>query len=65
MLDETEYPFEITDDSTVIRVSMTNEPTPVDIPQTSDSVFAWATLGIAATAFSAAWIVLARKRRAK
>ena len=65
VLDETEYPFEITDDSTVIRVSMTNKPTPVDIPQTGDSVFAWATLGIAATAFSAAWIVLARKRRAK
>ena len=43
VLDETEYPFEITDDSTVIRVSMTNKPTPVDIPQTSSSDH-WAVL---------------------
>lgn len=64
-LNDTEYPFEITENGQVIKINMTNEPTPVDIPQTGDSVFAWATFGIATTAFSAAWVVLARKRKTK
>ena len=67
MLDETEYPFEITDDLTVIRVSMTNEPTPVDIPQTSSSDH-WAVLAAlagSATLISAAWLTLSRKKKAK
>ena len=67
VLDETEYPFEITDDSAVIRVSMTNEPTPVDIPQTSSSDH-WAVLAAlagSATLISAAWLTLSRKKKAK
>ena len=67
VLDETEYPFEITDDSAVIRVSMTNEPTPVDIPQTSSSAH-WAVLAAlagSATLISAAWLTLSRKKKAK
>ena len=67
VLDETEYPFEITDDSAVIRVSMTNEPTPIDIPQTSSSDH-WAVLVAlagSATLISAAWLTLSRKKKAK
>ena len=65
VLDETEYPFEITDDSTVIRVSMTNEPTPVDIPQTSSSDHwaAWAALAGSATLISAAWLTLSMRKQ--
>ncbi len=36
-LDETEYPFEITDEQTVVRINMTNTPIPVEIPKTGDS----------------------------
>ena len=65
VLDETEYPFEITDDSTVIRVSMTNKPTPVDIPQTSSSDH-WAALAAlagSATLISAAWLTLSMRKQ--
>lgn len=65
VLDETEYPFEITDDLTVIRVSMTNEPTPVDIPQTSSSDH-WAVLAAlagSATLISAAWLTLSMRKQ--
>lgn len=67
VLGETEYPFEITDDSTVIRVSMTNEPTPVDIPQTNSSDH-WAVLAAlagSATLISAAWLTFSRRKKAK
>ena len=62
-LDETEYPFEITDDLTEIRVSMTNEQIPVEIPQTGGNTAAWATAAAATALISAAWITIARKRK--
>lgn len=62
-LDETEYSFEITDDLTEIRVSMTNEQIPVEIPQTGGNTAAWATAAAATALISAAWITIARKRK--
>lgn len=62
-LDETEYPFEITDDLTEIRVSMTNEQIPVEIPQTGGNTAAWVTAAAATALISAAWITIARKRK--
>lgn len=62
-LDETEYPFEITDDLTEIRVSMTNEQIPVEIPQTGGNTAAWATAAAATALISAAWITIAWKRK--
>lgn len=62
-LDETEYPFEITDDLTEIRVSMTNEQIPVEIPQTGGNTAVWATAAAATALISAAWITIARKRK--
>ncbi len=63
VLDETEYSFEITDDLTEIRVSMTNEQIPVEIPQTGGNTAAWATAAAATALISAAWITIARKRK--
>ena len=62
-LDETEYPFEITDDLTEIRVSMTNEQIPVEIPQTGGNTAAWVTAAAATALISAAWITIAWKRK--
>lgn len=62
-LDETEYPFEITDDLTEIRVSMTNEQIPVEIPQTGGNIAAWVTAAAATALISAAWITIAWKRK--
>ena len=64
-LDETEYPFEITDDLTEIRVSMTNEQIPVEIPQTGGNTAAWATAAAATALISAAWITIVAQKRKK
>ena len=64
-LDETEYPFEITDDLTEIRVSMTNEKIPVEIPQTGGNTAAWATAAAATALISAAWITIVAQKRKK
>ncbi len=64
-LDETEYPFEITDEQTVVRINMTNELIPVEIPKTGDVLFISGSLATVAVIVSAAWITLAGKSRKK
>ncbi len=61
-LDETKYPFEITDEQTVVRINMTNELIPVEIPKTgSKTATAWLSATATAALLSAAWITLPRK----
>ena len=62
-LDETEYPFEITDEQTVVRINMTNTPIPVEIPKTGGATTVWLTVTATAVLLSAAWITLSQKKR--
>lgn len=62
-LDETEYQFEITDEQTVVRVNMTNEQIPVEIPQTGSNTTAWISAAAAVALVSAAWITISGKSR--
>lgn len=64
ILEDFEYPFEITDEQSVVKVNMTNKKVPVEIPQTGNRTtpirFA---VGAAGVMISAAWITLFVKRR--
>lgn len=68
ILDETEYPFEITKEQAVVEVNITNNkvPIPVEIPKTGNKsktlYFAAGTLGVLT---SAAWITLSFIKRRK
>lgn len=68
ILDETEYPFEITKEQAVVQVNITNKkvPIPVEIPKTGNKsktlYFAAGTLGVLN---SAAWITISLIRRRK
>ena len=63
ILDETEYPFGITDEQTVVRINMTNTPLPVEIPKTGETAAVWLTVTATAVLLSAAWITLSQKKR--
>lgn len=63
VLDETEYPFEITDEQTVVRINMTNTPIPVEIPKTGESAAVWLTVTATAVLLSAAWVTLSQRKR--
>lgn len=63
ILDETEYPFEITDEQTVVRINMTNTPIPVEIPKTGETAAVWLSVTATAVLLAAAWITLSQKRR--
>lgn len=65
IVDDTEYPFEITENEQVISVTMTNEPIPVEIPKTGDVLLIGGSLAAVAVIASAAWITLAGKSRKK
>lgn len=41
LLDESEYPFEITENGQIVTAGMTNELIPVETPQTGDSSSTW------------------------
>lgn len=64
-LDETEYPFEITDEQTIVRINMTNELIPVEIPKTGGEILINGSLVAAAVLATAAWITFAKKSRKK
>lgn len=64
-VDDTEYPFEITENEQVISVTMTNEPIPVEIPKTGETLLIGGSLAAVAVIASAAWITLAGKARKK
>ncbi len=64
-LDETEYPFEITDEQTVVRINMTNELIPVEIPKTGGEILINSSLVAATVLATAAWITFAKKSRKK
>lgn len=64
-VDDTEYPFEITENEQVISVTMTNEPIPVEIPKTGGVLLIGGSLAAVAVIASAAWITLAGKSRKK
>lgn len=62
-VDDTEYPFEITENEQVIAVTMTNEPIPVEIPKTGEVILIGGSLTVLAVIASAAWITLAGRSR--
>lgn len=64
-VDDTEYPFEITENEQVISVTMTNEPIPVEIPKTGAVLFIGGSLVGVAMIVSVVWIMLAEKFRKK
>lgn len=63
IVDNTEYPFEITENEQVISVTMTNEPIPVEIPKTGEAILIGGSLTALAVIASAAWITLAGRSR--
>lgn len=65
IVDDTEYPFEITENEQVISVTMTNTPIPVEIPKTGGVLLIGGSLAAVAGIVSAAWITLASKSRKK
>lgn len=62
-VDDTEYPFEITENGQVIAVTMTNEPISVEIPKTGEAILIGGSLTALAVIASAAWITLAGRSR--
>lgn len=65
IVNDTEYPFEITENGQVIKINMTNEPIPVvvEIPKTGDKVIAWFSIIGMTAILSAAWVTSAAKKR--
>ena len=64
ILDETEYPFEITEDGEIIKAEMTNKPIPVpDVPKTGDNSNMYLWVGL--MSISAVGVLLTLKRGKK